>query len=755
MFFIPLFKPIPIKIKVTSRSKPLPMSAANNPGSFECPRNPKVSDINLMLRSIIRLKHSKTSYAQRVMAEDLGLPDDVRKRDTWGKNVEVDISLSSWAVDKENPKKGYWSDAQLTTAMCLRLIVDFPGLGNWVKVRTLDLPLTSGIPPPDWHAPASEYSLSNIPIPPPPPFRAVVPSTSVAVSPVGNKRRDSRTPKLSLRISSFLRYPKVTYKLDRIIGLFMSWIYFLFDQNRRFIGHRMAPPVISISLPKGLRVPGERVSGILNLNIELAKEKGVDEVTVSLRGEIKTWVTTGNSGNDTNRTTERDKETLFQMTCSLWREGETIPSQEAGIASFPFAFSIPDGNLPPSFYGGTRENGGAVVYYVHAVGRRRKWYKRNIHVDEIFPCIPSDTGPSVLYSLPSWNGGWDMHQNSEKVKKGIFSHSGLVTAAIILPSMPSIPLFKPIPINLKVTCRSKSLPLSAANNPRSFEYPRNPKVSDIDFILYSRLTIKHSTQVTRVIEEEIGHQAGFGLPDGVRERDTRGKHVDIAISPPVWTIDKGDPNKGYWSEEITFSSLLFLRCPPPIRTRQLNTTMSLKLVIDFAGLGNKVKVEIPDLSLTSGLPPPGWHPPISISPVPNTPVIHHVPNTSSSSSLRTSQTVSPISPISIISSIPISGPLLNTPMLHHSPATSSSSSLRTSEPFSPISPIIVSSVKKVEEKVEEMALPSYSLEAEPLTLPVSEMLESYLQFSSGYLPVYELDLPPSYFDVLTENFADS
>ncbi|KIJ47892.1 hypothetical protein M422DRAFT_248480 [Sphaerobolus stellatus SS14] len=303
----------------------------------------------------------------------------------------------------------------------------------------------------------------------------------------------------------------------------------------------MSPPVITISLPKGLCVPGEQVSGILNVNVELAKEKGVEELKVSLRGEINTWVTTSDGNNDT---THRDTERLLEMTCTLWKEGDPVPSHTSGIASFPFTFEIPNRELPPSFYGGRYDNGGAVIYYVHAVGVRQKWYKINIRVDEIFPFIPFDTSPAAFYPVPSWNSEWGVHQNSDKVRKGLFSHSGLVNAAIILPTMPTIPLFKPIPIKIKVTCRSKPLPISAADDPASFEFPRNPKVSDVDLTLHQRVKVKQKF-ATQVIEDDLGLQAGFGLPENVRERDKWGKNVEVAISLPSWTINKEDPKKGY------------------------------------------------------------------------------------------------------------------------------------------------------------------------------------------------------------------
>lgn len=49
--------------------------------------------------------------------------------------------------------------------------------------------------------------------------------------------------------------------------------------------------VISISLPRGLRVPGAQIAGLLDLNVALAQEKNVEMVKLSLKGCLTTYVT--------------------------------------------------------------------------------------------------------------------------------------------------------------------------------------------------------------------------------------------------------------------------------------------------------------------------------------------------------------------------------------------------------------------------------------------------------------------------------
>src|SRR5882724_5591020 len=100
-----------------------------------------------------------------------------------------------------------------------------------------------------------------------------------------------------------------------------------------------------------------------------------------------------------------------------------------------------------------------------------------------------------------------------------------------MPKLPVIPLFRPIPIRLRIICTSKPLPRSAADNPDKFEFPRNPKQTDIDLMLRQVciVTVRgHRRQCT----DTLGLQAGFGLPDDVNIRATWGNQIQTSMSAP-------------------------------------------------------------------------------------------------------------------------------------------------------------------------------------------------------------------------------
>jgi len=383
--------------------------------------------------------------------------------------------------------------------------------------------------------------------------------------------------------------------------------------------------VISISLPRGLRVPGAQIAGLLDLNVALAQEKNVEMVKLSLKGCLTTWVTVRGNNSSTKYTT---RQAVFpDQTTVIWTPGMPLPPHTSGVASLPFAFTLPNANLPPSFHGGTSADGASVQYFVHAEGVRKQWYKFNIRLNAVFPFLSFDPSPAPGYPLPNWPYNWTTRPKVEKVRKGLFAHSGVATVEFIFPAMDCIPLFRPIPVRIRVVCRSKPLPISAANQPEAFDFPRNPKLSEIDLNLYLESYIRSSkTSAKRKVKNDLGLQAGFGRPDKVTDRAAWGKEVISNAFPPRWNIEERNPEKGYWEEEVTYSSTLIFRCPPPIATQYLTTTLTLSLIVDFPGLGNKVKMDIGPLNLTTGIPPPGTLPPVPPSATAQTPSEETVPS---------------------------------------------------------------------------------------------------------------------------------
>jgi len=74
-----------------------------------------------------------------------------------------------------------------------------------------------------------------------------------------------------------------------------------------------------------------------------------------------------------------------------------------------------------------------VRYLINAHAVRKKWYNFDVRLNEIFPVLPYDRTPVAVLPLPIWLGNWRMHQHTEKVRKGLFSSSGQVTAQVREP----------------------------------------------------------------------------------------------------------------------------------------------------------------------------------------------------------------------------------------------------------------------------------------------------------------------------------
>ncbi|KIJ47887.1 hypothetical protein M422DRAFT_778016 [Sphaerobolus stellatus SS14] len=368
--------------------------------------------------------------------------------------------------------------------------------------------------------------------------------------------------------------------------------------------------VISISLPKGIRTPGERLQGTVDLDINLIKEKKVESVSLALRGELKVWWSLHNGNGVYNVT--REKYPIFQeQTFTLWQKGNAFPSARDGIARIPFDCIIPNGDFPPSIETGSPDTGAKVHYSLRAIGSRTGWFKQNIKVHYVFPFLPFDISASPSYSLspvPSYSLSrgrydWKSYAVAENVRKGLLGSSGQIRAELILPDIPQIPLFRIIPIRLRIRSRSKQLPHSMANNPTAFDFPRNPKLSEMQLMFKRFATVSTSTGAKRTVEDDLGLQAGFGTPTDYAQGQNWGKDVEVSTVPPFWTLDESDPQFGYWNEEINFSSTIVFRCPPPIQRQYLTTTYQLELTVDLPGLGNKVTLSVSPLVFTSGILP--------------------------------------------------------------------------------------------------------------------------------------------------------
>jgi len=360
----------------------------------------------------------------------------------------------------------------------------------------------------------------------------------------------------------------------------------------------MSDQLVAINCSRDLRFEGSEVSGTVNLDTTLAREKEISAIKVSLKGWIHTWVQVS-TGQSTYKA--RDNEPLFKFEATIWTPETAIPDQQYRTITLPFRFVLPKGasSLPPSFHSGNWTKGGRIQYYVHVVAEKPAWYKRNTRVNAPFPFLPLDRSSAPTLRFDDWSGPWTNMEKSVDVRQNalkIFGGQGSVDATINLPRVDSLPLFTRIPCQIKVICSSKPMSSSSSTDPSSFTFPRNPKMTDIQLELNQRVRVKAKIH-HRSFNESFGLLGGFGTMENLA-------NIRTETTEPVWVPDEEKPDKGRWTESITYTGYLILRCPTPINTHLIQTELSIDAKIDFPGIGNSWKASLGPLPISSGVAAP-------------------------------------------------------------------------------------------------------------------------------------------------------
>jgi len=333
------------------------------------------------------------------------------------------------------------------------------------------------------------------------------------------------------------------------------------------------------------------------LNPILAKEKGVTIVTVSLKAKIKTWIQV-DSGQGSYRVMAH--QVLFKNGHVLWEMDTTVPDHPYETISLPWSFTIPDldedgEKLPSSIYCGNGHHGGRIQYYIHAVAGKKGWYKRNTRVNAPFPFLPINTTPAPSLRFDEWTGTWTKLQKTVNVRSNalmVFGASGSVDVTLQLPKVDAFPLFTRIPCRIQVTCSSKQLPPASSQDPTSFTFPRAPKMTDIQLELSQHCRVRAKGHRFNFNENQ-GLLGGFGTLDNLA-------NIQSERTEPVWIRDERE-DKGRWSESVTYTAQIILRCPIPINTKLLQTEINIIAKVNFPGIGNTWKAKLGPLPISSGI----------------------------------------------------------------------------------------------------------------------------------------------------------
>ena len=109
---VPLFKEIPIRVIVICESQPLPDSSKDDVSSFKFPRNPKLTDIDLHITTISKIRsrgRSRTKTEDVGLVGGFGIPKDETLHLSWGTLVQTEVTPPVWVPEDQG--HGRWRES--------------------------------------------------------------------------------------------------------------------------------------------------------------------------------------------------------------------------------------------------------------------------------------------------------------------------------------------------------------------------------------------------------------------------------------------------------------------------------------------------------------------------------------------------------------------------------------------------------------------------------------------------------------------
>ncbi|KZT38622.1 hypothetical protein SISSUDRAFT_728102 [Sistotremastrum suecicum HHB10207 ss-3] len=240
----------------------------------------------------------------------------------------------------------------------------------------------------------------------------------------------------------------------------------------------------------------------------------------------------------------------------------------------------------------------AIQYYVMILGKKEAWYKSNVRIVKPFMFLPFDQSspPSALSSAGR------IWKKEIAIKRGVlFGAAGKVEAEVVLPDVPSLPLFHPIPIYIRIKCYSKPLPHTESSDPSSFKFPLPPTTTTgLDLKLCSHIRISAKGHV-RERPLDYASVAGLGKPEKKTQAGGWGQDVQVDVGQPTWVMEGESKKMGRWFQESTFQAPMTLRCPPSFDRRTVRLEYTFELTVPFPGLGNNLTLSVGPVPVSSGI----------------------------------------------------------------------------------------------------------------------------------------------------------
>ncbi|TFK93957.1 hypothetical protein K466DRAFT_642486 [Polyporus arcularius HHB13444] len=351
----------------------------------------------------------------------------------------------------------------------------------------------------------------------------------------------------------------------------------------------MRKPALHLTVPATIYVAGGSVMGEVELNHELALEDDIERVYVELQGTIKTK---NRMGPDVEQF-QVESNDFLRKTLTLWRRDRSEPPADGGPIILPFELKLPE-DAPPSFQFESYMNNAYVRYAVEVTGVRNTTFA----VDRTFksPIVvvqPDPIGSAIRAELKlGWSGTWGRLKSECNMRKypwGEYAHAKL---ELLVPHVDTFPLFSDIPYTIVVTTTTAPMKRKGDAAPEKSLYPSAPRnPSELDFELRRFVDMKTPYQPSNPEEHVI---------DIISKAHAPTPPVEVEVGNYHWLPDGQKTDRGRWSQEVSFHSVMNFRFTPTFLTEELKIKYTLILRMEFPGLGNVLRVELP-INIGSGV----------------------------------------------------------------------------------------------------------------------------------------------------------
>ncbi|OSC96389.1 hypothetical protein PYCCODRAFT_1441092 [Trametes coccinea BRFM310] len=357
---------------------------------------------------------------------------------------------------------------------------------------------------------------------------------------------------------------------------------------------------VTVHLPSNLYVSGGPVEGEVELDFAQLRQDNIQDVRVKLRGRAETFVTI-------NTTTTQETISLVRVSVTLWTNGAAYPAPGSNSLRIPFSFQLPT-DLPPSL---SYVGGGGVVsirYALTAVAVRPGAFHRNRRVRVPIALVHADPPEYInirnhllRVAAASETTLFKTYRTEDNVRKGLWGDYGSVKVQLMIPELPVLPLFVPIPFVIEIKTTSPPLTRAKADAlPQGKPvFPAAPEeFSALQFKLRRSLRIRANPYVVNSSSDVAVFTKDPNVLSAVQtERAENGWY------PLHSTDEKSTDAPGKWIQHVTFRSSFSLACAHTFEIDNVDSQFQLELTVPVAGVGNNVHIKVP-VVLTSGLDAP-------------------------------------------------------------------------------------------------------------------------------------------------------